>query len=293
MSKSKWKDIEETLHKLSSARLFEQKEKTNVALALSGGGARGFAHIGAIEELLDRGFQITQVVGTSMGALVGGMYALGRMGEFKEVVTHLSKFKILRLFDLAYHHTGFTDGKKLFDFFKSNFPAKRIEELNIPYKAIAVDIINREEVCFSEGDIFDAIRASISIPTFFTPVYKGRRVLVDGGMLNNIPVNHLEKRKDEILISVYVNADIPYSSGQPLKRKTVRKIDFVEVIDYSLALMMDAIARHNMQDCAPDVNIQISRDSCEAFDFFKAADQIEYGRLVTRYQLDQLGLRTR
>lgn len=293
MAKNKWEHIEEALRGISFGNVFHQKNRNKVALALSGGGARGFAHIGAIGEILDRGFQITQIAGTSMGALVGGMYALGCMNKFEAVATHLTKFQTFRLFNLAYRSAGFTDGEKLFDFLRLEFPAKKIEELEIPYRAVAVDIINREEVCFATGDIYDAIRASISIPTVFTPVKKGGKILVDGGVLNNIPVNHLKKHDDEITISVNVNADIPYASGEPLKRKTIQKIDFVEVVDYSLGLMMDTIARNNLEEHAPDINIRISRDSCEMFDFFKASDQIEYGRVVTRYQLDKIGLKAR
>ncbi|MEA2043277.1 MAG: patatin-like phospholipase family protein [Bacteroidota bacterium] len=183
--------------------------KKNVSLVLSGGGARGTAHIGVIEELEKQGFKIHSIAGTSMGAFVGGVYATGKLKEFKEWITSLKKMDVFKLVDFTIGKQGFIKGNKVFEKLKEFVPDVHIEDLDINYLATATDLTNRKEILFTKGSIYDAIRASIAIPNILTPfLYKGS-ILVDGGVTDNIPVSHAKRIKNDILIAVDVNADIP------------------------------------------------------------------------------------
>jgi NTE family protein len=154
--------------------------KKNVTLVLSGGGARGFAHIGAIEEIESRGYEICSIAGTSMGALVGGVYATGKLNEFKEWAYNLDKQKIFKLIDFSFTNQGLIKGDRVLKTMKKFIPDANIEDLKIKYTATACDMAQNKEVVFREGSLYNAIRASISIPTVFTPVVSGNMVLVDG-----------------------------------------------------------------------------------------------------------------
>ena len=136
--------------------------KQNVALVLSGGGARGIAHIGVIEELERQNFEITSIAGTSMGSLVGGVYALGKIEVFKNWICTLDKRKVFSLVDFALSKQGMIKGDRVLKKMKDFIPDTNIEELSIPYVAVAADLLHREEIAFSEGSIYEAIRASIS-----------------------------------------------------------------------------------------------------------------------------------
>ncbi len=174
--------------------------KSLVTLVLSGGGARGIAHIGVIEELERRGYQIASVTGTSMGSLVGGIFADGAMGPFKEWMLSLDRRKVLSLVDFTVSRVGIVKGDRVFKKIKDFIPDCLIEDLDIPYAAVAVDLINRKEVVFRKGSLFEAIRASVSIPSVFTPVKTDDGLLIDGGVMNNIPVNHAPRIQDDLLV---------------------------------------------------------------------------------------------
>jgi len=140
-----------------------------VSLVLSGGGARGLAHIGVIEELLNRGFEIHSIAGTSMGALVGGVYALGKMDEYKNWMLGLDKRKVFSLVDFTWSSQGLIKGDKVLQKMREFIPDQNIENLSIGYAAISANLLTREEVVFTTGSIFEAIRASIAIPKWFLP----------------------------------------------------------------------------------------------------------------------------
>lgn len=177
----------------------------NVALVLSSGGARGFAYIGAIEELERRGYSITSVAGCSIGSLIGGVYASGKMPEFKEWLFSLDNKKVMSLLDVSISKSYLVKGDKLMESIMSVVPDVNIEDLRIPYTAVATDLYTGEEIVFTQGKLFEAIRASISIPTTFRPVKYGHRTLVDGGLVNTIPLNRVKRTKGDILIGFNVN----------------------------------------------------------------------------------------
>ncbi len=176
-----------------------------VSLVLSSGGPRGFAYIGAIEELLRRGYVISSVTGTSAGALVGGIYAAGGMYAFKEWITGLTPAQVMVLMDPAFSRAALVKGERLMQEIRKRVPEVNIENLSIPFTAVATDLYTGEEVLFREGPLFDAVRASISIPSMFMPVHMGTHTLVDGGICNTFPLNRAVRTEGDILVGFNVN----------------------------------------------------------------------------------------
>ncbi|MFV0590152.1 MAG: patatin-like phospholipase family protein [Draconibacterium sp.] len=284
----------------------------NIALVLSGGGARGLAHVGVIEELLKRDYKITSVAGTSMGALVGGVYAQGKLSEFRDWVTQLDHFEVFKLVDFTLSAAGLVKGEKVLNTIKEFIPDTRIEDLPIPYSATAVDIIEHREVVFREGMLFDAIRASIAIPTVFTPIKKDGMVLVDGGVMNNVPISNVQRIDGDLLVAVNVNANIPAIHPVLSKEQTQEKekthnkwldsftdflshskekehsLGFLSLIDNTLTTGMLRLAELSIENGKPDILVKISRDTCGTYDFYKASEVIESGRIAARQVLDKI-----
>jgi NTE family protein len=180
--------------------------KKNVALVLSSGGARGMAHIGVIDKLEENGFNITSVAGASMGALVGAFHASGDLQAYKEWILNLDKFDLFKLFDFTFSTQGFIKGEKVFKELKTFISDKKIEELPIPYVAVATDARHHKEIVIDKGSMYDAIRASVAIPTVLTPLYKDDMELIDGGVLNPLPINRIKRHDDDLLVVVNVSA---------------------------------------------------------------------------------------
>lgn len=179
--------------------------KKEVALVLSSGGPRGFAYIGAIEELERRGYRITQVAGTSIGSLIGGIYASGKLMELKEWLYKLDAWKVFSLMDLSIGKNHIMKGDKLIHAMKQIVPEVNIEDLDIPFKAVATDLYTGEEVIFDRGSLYDAIRASISIPSLFSPVRYGYRTLIDGGIADTLPLGKVTRTDNNIVVAFNVN----------------------------------------------------------------------------------------
>ena len=177
----------------------------DVALVLSSGGPRGFAYIGAIEELESRGYNITSVAGCSIGSLVGGVYAAGGLQDFKKWLFRLDNSRLMSLLDVSLSKSYLVKGDKVISAIKEVVPDVNIEDLRIPYAAVATDLYTGEEVVFREGKLFDAIRASISIPSLFRPVQYGRHKLIDGGAVNTAPFSIVHRNGHDILVSFDVN----------------------------------------------------------------------------------------
>ncbi len=185
-----------------------KKNSKNIALVLSGGGAKGIAHIGVINELERQGYNITSIAGTSMGALVGAIYATGQLDIFQEWMCSLTKEYVIKLVDLSFFGKGLIKGERVLDEIKELIPDRNIEELSIPFCAVSTDILNGDEIHFTKGKLFDAIRASISIPTILTPHKIGDIYHVDGGILNNIPIDCVKRTEGDMLVVVDVNGSI-------------------------------------------------------------------------------------
>jgi NTE family protein len=159
-----------------------------VSLVLGSGGARGYTHIGVIEELDARGYEIVAISGCSMGAVVGGVYAAGELERYRDWVCKLDYFDVLKLVDVTWSSLGAMRASKVMDKLESLVGDTRIEDLAIPVTTVATDLVRQREVWFQKGPLLDAIRASIAVPGVITPVHRGEQVLVDGGLLNPLPI---------------------------------------------------------------------------------------------------------
>jgi len=177
-----------------------------VALVLGSGGARGLAHIGVIEELEARGYEIVGVSGCSMGALIGGLYAAGQLKEYKEWVTGLSYFDLFRLVDVTWNSMGAIKGEKVMDVIAGMLNGRTIESLSIPFTAVATDLVSQKEVWFQEGSLEKAIRASVAVPGIVTPVQDRGRTLVDGGLLNPLPITPAVAWHADLIVAVNVTS---------------------------------------------------------------------------------------
>jgi NTE family protein len=285
-----------------------------LALVLSGGGARGMAHVGVIEELEKRGYQITSIAGTSMGALVGGVYALGKMEEFKNWMVSLDKRKVFSLVDFTLSSAGLVKGDRVLNAMKEFIPDTNIEDLKIAYSATAADIASQKEIVYRSGSLYDAIRASIAIPTVLTPVIKGNAIIVDGGVLNNIPIKNVKRTEGDLLVAVYVNADIPIEKptvstkeekkteslykkwlaefneqlNKILPKSKNEKLGYFSLLDKTLTSASLQLAKLTIEQGKPDVLINVSRDACGTYDFYKASELIEIGRHAAITTLDKL-----
>ncbi|HVS94130.1 MAG TPA: patatin-like phospholipase family protein [Mucilaginibacter sp.] len=278
--------------------------KQKVSLVLSGGGARGMAHIGVIEELESHGFEIAAIAGTSMGALVGGVYALGKMDVYKQWLCSLDKMKVFSMVDFTLSGEGLLRGDRIFHAMHELMEDKHIEELDIPFAAVSADILNRREVVFNQGSVMNAIRASIAIPTVFTPVRTEDGLLVDGGVVNNLPIDHVQRSAGDILVVVDVNAPVPVEEPelhpevrehrQSRYRQKVQefydhlfhlhpgnhehKFNYFDVINKTINLITYHSSEALLQKYTPDILVRVSHESCGTYDFYKAEEVIEMGR---------------
>ncbi len=285
-------------------------EKQKVALVLSGGGARGVAHFGVIEELEKNGFEITSVAGTSMGALIGGIFVSGKMKQAYEWALTLDKFKIFQLIDFSFSNNGLVKGDKVMNKLKTFIDDKKIEDFTIPYTANATNLMTGEEIVWQNGKILDAIRASISIATVFTPFKKGKIYMIDGGVVNNVPISNVKRTPGDILVVVDVNANIPVIKTKPKKKEEpepvymkklkefthhIQKLNplaqddnlgFHYLIDKSISIMISKMSEIEIQKHKPDILIQMSSDTCGTLDFHKSQNVVEVGRIIGKNAID-------
>ncbi|MBF7052158.1 patatin-like phospholipase family protein [Halomonas sp. KAO] len=184
-------------------------ETKRVALVLGSGGARGYAHIGVIEEVERRGYEVVAVSGCSMGALVGGVYAAGQLAAYRDWVCRLDYFDVLRLVDVSWSAMGAMKANKVMSKLESLVGDTRIEDLAIPVTTVATDLTHQREVWFQSGPLLEAIRASIAVPGVITPVHRGQQVLVDGGLLNPLPITPSVSAAADLVLAVNVTAHSP------------------------------------------------------------------------------------
>jgi NTE family protein len=276
-----------------------------VALVLSSGGARGVAHIGVIEALEELGYDIHAIAGCSIGAVVGGIYAAGKLPEFKEWLCNLDKVDLFKLFDFTLSSQGFVKGEKVFKELRNFIDDYEIEDLRIPFVCVAVDILTDEEVVFEKGSLFDAMRASAAIPSIVTPVRFGNRIMVDGGVLNPIPLNLIKRMNDDVLVCVDVNGKVKaqknVSKRKPKEEKEYqnkveefaqklwalwpksqeeeeKKFGILELVTKSLDLMQDKLSDIILEKHQPDILVTVPRNTAGTFEFYKSADLIDFGK---------------
>jgi NTE family protein len=304
--------IDETLTQSLAPLETAAPRKPTVALALGAGGAKGLAHIGAIEEIEAQGFEIVAIAGTSMGALIGGIYAMGKMDVYRDWVSTLAKFDVFRMLDWTFTGGGLIKGEKIIGTLRELVGDTCIQELPMAFTAVATDLDREREVWLTRGSLFDAIRASIAIPTVFRPyVIDGRRLL-DGALLNPLPVAPLIRDPADYLFAismdgpakttapVEVDTDedsdgkhghrrhrigeffghlLPHSEGKP------REPGAWELLNQSMDLMQANLSRLRLAAYEPDLLIQLPRNLSTPYEFYRARELIEQGRLQAREAL--------
>lgn len=291
-------------------------KKTSVSLVLGSGGARGLAHIGVIEWLEENGYAIQSISGSSMGALIGGIYAAGELSTYKKWVTALDRSDVVRMLDLSFGWSGLLKGERIISRLRDLIGDREIEDLPITFTAVATDIERGKEVWLARGSLFDAIRASIAVPLVFTPYEINGRKLLDGGLLNPLPVAPTLRDQNDITIAVNVDArpdrsatrkagdKQPESRGGPsvapasetsesysariksfiqdLQGRLVPEKEqdwgFFDVMMLSIETMQSSMVRMKMAPYTPDYYLVITSDVARAYDFHRASELIQLGR---------------
>jgi len=179
-----------------------------IGLALGSGSARGLSHIGVIHALEEAGIKIGCIAGTSIGALIGSVYASSKLEALEKIYLDFDWKKIAYFFDVVFPKSGLIDGNKVTDFVREYVHAETIEHLSLPFKAVATDIATGKEVWIDQGDVIEAVRSSLSVPGIFTPVRRNGQILVDGGLVNPVPVSTARSLGADFVIAVDVNHGI-------------------------------------------------------------------------------------
>ncbi|CAM3572083.1 patatin-like phospholipase family protein [Halomonas lysinitropha] len=252
---------------MSRQREADKAGQKTVALVLGSGGARGYAHIGVIEELEARGYRVVAISGCSMGALVGGVYAAGKLAAYRDWVCQLDYFDVLRLVDVTWSPMGAMKASKVMDKLDHLIGDTLIEDLAIPVTTVATDLTRQREVWFQDGPLLEAIRASIAVPGVITPVHRGDQVLVDGGLLNPLPIIPTVSAQADFVLAVNVTAHSPRpvtleellppeEAAQEQARETSRDaggVDFNHWIDGvrgAARRLLDGFGNHDEADTA-------------------------------------------
>lgn len=302
----------------------KKSDGKTISLVLGSGGARGLAHIGVIRELEHHGWRIGAIAGSSIGALIAGFYAAGRLDDYADWVQELSEFNVLRYLDIAWGGAGMLKGEMLMDTLQTFVGRHRIEDLPIPLTVVATDVVARKEVWLNRGDLFDAIRASIAVPTVFTPHTIGGRPLLDGGILNPVPIAPTLQDRTDAIIAVSLSG-VERRIGGGNRRKTKVKpatkprhryqrqieafinqlqerlgidpeqvenqpeLSLTDVALLSLDAMQASIARSMLAAYPPDLLIEIPINTCGAHEFYRAEEVIAAGEHWAKQALERFG----
>lgn len=282
--------------------------RERVALVLGAGGARGMAQIGVLEALQARGFEVVAVAGSSSGALVGGIFAAGRLHAFHERVARMTRGEFLRLLDPVLGRPGLFRGQRLVDALREVVGDPLIESLPVQFTAAAVDLERRRVVWLRQGPLWDALRASFAIPGLFTPHVVHGRELVDGGLLAPLPITATRMSDAQRLVAVEMHGWPRRPPGQPAEparilprgRRFARWLDrrlgndpgetsLAETMSEALDTMQGQMSRIQLALDPPELLIEIPRDVCSFYEFWRAREAIEIGRQVAEKALDEAG----
>lgn len=288
-----------------------------VSLVLGSGGARGMAHIGIIHELEENGYEIASLAGCSAGALVGGVYAAGKLDEFEDWVCAIDNVDLVKLLDISWERNGLVKGDRVIETLTELVGDVCIEDLDIPFTAVATDIRRQKEVWLNSGSLFYAIRASGSLPFFLTPVKYKDSYLIDGGVLNPVPIAPSFNDDSDFILAVNLSGspvddptavlgeeerdeDSDNSSGLRNKLQAFikdlqqsfnsgeRNLGMYDVGSQAFDAMQGTIARQKLAAYPPDHTIEIPRNLCGTMDFDKASALIRVGRARAREWLDHM-----
>ncbi len=306
-----------------STRAPRRRPRRTVGIALGAGGARGLAHLGVLERLSHAGIPIDAVVGTSIGSVVGAVYAAGQLENFTRQVRALEWHDVLRMFDPVWPRSGLMSGDRAIDWLTGLVGEWRIEDLAIPFGAVSVDLISGEEILIREGRVIDAIRASMSIPGVFVPYRKGNSLLVDGALRNPVPVSALEAFGVDVRLAVNLHSQpvreiIEGTDDSPSVRAPIaaRVIDAIEsrlarfrkrggdseqdlaeavpspnlfeILTASMTVMEYELTRHRLAAEKVDLVLEPDVHSIRAFEFHKGAEAIEAGAVEVQARLAEV-----
>lgn len=254
------------------------KSKRKVSLVLGSGGARGLVQIGVIRSLEEKGYEIDEVVGCSIGALIGAAYVEGRLNELEEWMLSINRSTIFKLLDFTNPKFGLLKGEKVFESLKDIFPDKNIEDMDIPFRAIATDIKNEKEVVFDKGSVYKAIRASIAIPAVFTSVLADDISLVDGGVVNPLPINFVKRKRRNIIVAVNLDGK-PSARYGPIPFD--KPLNSIGMLQEAYFVMRRKLAQLSVELYKPDYVINIPHNIAGLWDYDKAENLIAQGRALT------------
>jgi NTE family protein len=263
------------------------RRKPHIGIALGAGSARGWAHIGVLRTLLEAGIVPELVCGTSIGALVGAVYADDEITELERWVTALTWRKVVGFFDLTFG-SGLMKGEKLFNDLRGNFLNKRIEELRRPFAAVATDLANGREVWLRDGPVAEIVRASIAMPGLFTPCAWNDQLLVDGALVNPVPVSLARAMGADFVIAVDLSSSIIGQYVRKTAHRQAKTPNMAEVINGSLNIMSVRITRSRMAGDPPDAVIQPRLGELGLLDYHRGAEAIAEGRAAAESIIPQI-----
>lgn len=271
-----------------------------VSLVLSSGGSKGLAQIGVIHELERHGFKIHSIAGSSIGSVIGGLYAMGKLSEYTDWVCSLTKKDVWNLMDFTITSHGLLKGERVFEKLKAFIPDMNIEDMKVPFTAIATDILNEKEVIFDRGSFYKAIRASVSIPAVFIPVNYNGSILVDGGLLYPVPLEFVKPVEGAITVVVNLygdrreniseqsEKDRDYSKGlfnifsKLISTGDKQSIGYYTLLTTTSSAMIHKLAKVSIEKYKPEIVINIPCNSAGTFDFYKAKELIMLGEAEAR-----------
>jgi NTE family protein len=292
--------------------------RKRLGLALGAGGARGIAHAGVLFALAEAGIQIDAIAGTSMGALIGALWATGQLEAFERDLRGRELSDLIRYLDPVWPRFGLLSGARATEYLRSLIGDWRIEDLPIPFVAVAVDLVSGEEIWIREGKLLDAVRASISLPGIFVPVRQGSRILVDGAIRNPVPLTPLESLGVDVRVAVNLHAQSVHELEPRVRRRsTVSRIgdafesglarlrgrprsdlpeepdlpagpNLIEIIAASMSVLEHEIARHRLAREPVDVVLTPDLGNIRVFEFHKAARAVSAGRKEAEAKLPEI-----
>jgi NTE family protein len=268
-----------------------------ISLVLSGGGARGYAHIGVIKELKREGFEIVSIAGTSMGALIGALEACGKLEIYEKWVKNLDVLDLIKFLNNPFSNEGWLNSDKIFNKIKELVGDYKIEELPIKFTAVATDLNKKKEVWFQKGPLWEAVKASASIPGIFPPVKIDNMQLVDGGVLNLMPVAPVMSDMSDFIVAVSLygkdkNIKINISEKVKKKQSVMAEVwnkifkEKRDPMNKSIDLMMDTIFRYRKAEYTPDIEIEISQNIAKWYEFHRAVELIKIGEKFAKESIE-------
>jgi NTE family protein len=287
----------------------KSQKKTGISLALGGGAARGWAHIGVLRALDEAGIEISMIAGTSIGALVGGCYLAGKLDQLEEFARSLTKRRIFGLLDINLGGSGLFGGMKLTSRMQEHMNGSRFEDLPRPFVCVATEVRTGHEIWLTEGSLITAMRASYALPGVFEPVTANGRILVDGALVNPVPVSVCRAYEQPLVVAVNLHYDlfgraavIKHSAGELVVEKDAvpgkhynphatandTRLGITGVMVEAFNIIQDRISRARLAGDPPDLSLQPKLGHIGLSEFHRADEAIKLGYEATKAQIGEL-----